>query len=89
MDFSRSEFNVSHHHHHPAHGQTESMTDAEKFKIILDHWIEHNTAHREEFERWAQRARGAGLGEVFREVEAAAGKLAEANAHLLKAMSHL
>jgi hypothetical protein len=65
------------------------MTDAEKFKIILDHWIEHNTAHREEFERWAQRARGAGMEEVFREVEAAAGELEEANAHLRKAISCL
>jgi hypothetical protein len=65
------------------------MTDAEKLKTLLEHWIEHNTAHREEFERWAQRARGAGLGEVSREVEAAAGELREANEHLRKAMSHL
>jgi len=65
------------------------MTDAEKLKILLDHWVEHNTAHREEFERWAQRAQGAGLEEVSREVEAAARELGEANGHLLKAMSHL
>jgi len=67
----------------------QTMTDAEKLKTLLDHWIEHNTAHKEEFERWAQRARGAGLGDVSREIEAAAGKLEEANAHLQKAMSHL
>ena len=65
------------------------MTDAERLKIILDHWIEHNTAHKGEFERWAQRARGAGLGDVSREIEAAAGKLEEANGHLRKAMGHL
>ena len=80
---------MSHHHHIAAHGQMDSMTDAEKLKILLDHWIEHNTAHKEEFERWAQRARGAGLEAVFREIEAAAEKLEEANAHLRKAISHL
>lgn len=65
------------------------MNDAEKLRVLLDHWIEHNTAHKGEFERWAQRARGVGLEDVFRGIEAAAEKLEEANEHLRKAMSHL
>ena len=77
------------HHHAAPHGSVETMTDAEKLKALLDHWAEHNTAHREEFERWARRARGAGLEEVAREIETAAGKLEEANAYLHKALSHL
>jgi hypothetical protein len=65
------------------------MTDAEKLKTLLDHWIEHNAAHREEFERWGQRAREAGLEEVSREIAAAAGKLEEVNACLHRAMGHV
>ncbi len=65
------------------------MTDAEKVKHLLEHWVEHNSDPREEFEKWAQRSRGAGLEDVAREIEAAAGKLEEANANLQKALSHL
>ena len=81
---------MAHHHHHTAaQGTSDSMTDAERLRILLDHWVEHNVAHGEEFERWAQRARGAGLEDVAREIEAAVGKLEEANASLERAMWHL
>ena len=29
------------------------MDDIEKLRILIPHWIEHNTEHAAEFERWA------------------------------------
>jgi hypothetical protein len=33
--------------------------DAEKLRILLPHWIEHNYEHAEEFREWATRVRFA------------------------------
>jgi hypothetical protein len=30
------------------------MEDAEKLRILIPHWIEHNAEHAAEFERWAR-----------------------------------
>ncbi len=31
------------------------MSDLEKLRVMLPHWIEHNQGHGEEFSLWAQR----------------------------------
>ncbi len=31
------------------------MTDLEKLRVMLPHWIEHNRGHGEEFAQWAER----------------------------------
>jgi len=65
------------------------MDIAEKLSILLDHWIEHNAAHEEEFGKWAQRAEEAGLKEVSGEISAATESLQEATHNLRLALSHL
>ncbi len=65
------------------------MQDVERFRVLLEHWIEHNVAHRAEFEKWAQRARDADLSEVSRSIAAAADGIRKINAHLRDAMTHL
>ena len=65
------------------------MQDAEKLQVLLEHWIEHNASHGEEFEKWAQRANQAGLSEVSREISAAAGRLREATDCLCRALTDL
>ena len=65
------------------------MEDAEKLPVLLEHWIEHNASHGEEFEKWAQRAREAGLDAVSGEIEAAAEGMLEATRRLRKALEHL
>jgi hypothetical protein len=32
------------------------MVEAEKLRILLPHWIEHNSEHAQEFRDWAERA---------------------------------
>ena len=70
-------------------GKAGAMKDREKLQVLLEHWVEHNAAHEEEFEKWAQRARQAGLEEVCREISGAADRLQEATRCLREALSHL
>ena len=65
------------------------MKDAEKLPVLLEHWIEHNASHGEEFEKWAQRAREAGLDAASGEISAAADGLSEVTRRLRKALGHL
>ena len=44
------------------------ISDKEKMPVLLEHWIEHNSSHEEEFEKWAQRAREAGMDQVADDV---------------------
>ena len=30
------------------------MTEIEKLRVLLPHWIEHNRSHMKEFEKWAE-----------------------------------
>jgi len=36
------------------------MTDLEKLRVLLPHWIGHNEEHQAEFERWARSCQDAG-----------------------------
>ena len=65
------------------------MEVAEKLNVLFEHWIEHNTTHEEEFEKWAQRAEEAGLKEVSGDISAAAERLQEATRCLHSARIHL
>ena len=65
------------------------MEVAEKLKVLLEHWIEHNAAHGEEFEKWAQRAKEAGLKEVSGDISAAAENLQKATRYFHSALIHL
>ena len=65
------------------------MDTKEKIETLLDHWIEHNASHGEEFGKWAQRATEAGLSEVSGDIRAAASKLQEATDCLNKALARL
>ncbi len=60
------------------------MDDADKLRVLLPHWIEHNGEHAAEFRQWAERvpvARDALL--------AAAELLAQGNARLQAALEQL
>ncbi len=70
-------------------GDAEAMQDVEKFRVLIEHWIEHNAAHGAEFEKWARRARDADLEEVSQDISAAADVLREINGRLRDAITHL
>ncbi len=61
-----------------------SMTDEEKLRVLLFHWIAHNREHADQFRRRASAA-GAAAGDI----EAAADALGLANSHLEAALKTL
>ena len=47
------------HHHGHAHSHA-PLTFSEKLVKLLDHWIQHNDHHAEDYRKWAQDARKNG-----------------------------
>lgn len=66
-----------------------AKTDMEKLQILIDHWIEHNEEHAEEFRKWADRAKSSGNAAVRDDILSAVEKLRDANEHLRKALEKL
>jgi hypothetical protein len=42
-----------------------TMTELDKLRALLPHWIEHNAEHAAEFRNWAEKARATGWEEVL------------------------
>ncbi len=62
------------------------MDQKEKLSVVIEHWIEHNENHREEYKKWAQTAGDLGLDSVRAEIEEAVEKLSQSNKHLERAL---
>jgi hypothetical protein len=56
-----------------------AMTDLEKLRRLLPHWMEHNAEHAAEFRTWAERARAEGQDEAANGINGAADKLGWVN----------
>jgi hypothetical protein len=65
------------------------MTDIEKLRALLPHWIEHNQEHGAEFLRWAEKAVSAGHGEASEPIRSAAQAMEQANVELRQALDKL
>lgn len=59
------------HHHGHAHSHT-PLSFSEKLVKLLDHWIQHNDHHAEDYRTWAQAAREKGQPAVAELLESAA-----------------
>ena len=66
-----------------------SMTDIEKLRVLLPHWLEHNASHADDYRAWIERAQAAGAEHVAEHLAAAVEKLAGANRDLQGALEHL
>ena len=62
------------------------MDDKARIKVLIDHWMEHNTGHAREFTEWAGKAEQP---EVRRHIEEAARQMEKVNDHLLAALERL
>jgi hypothetical protein len=62
------------------------LTDIEKLRRLIPHWIEHNRSHASEFVRWAELARAAGAEQTAALIENAAAQLQKAEADLSAAL---
>ena len=65
------------------------MTDVEKLRALLPHWMEHNEEHAAEFERWAEMAVSAGQGKAAERIRSAARQMEQSNAALQQALDEL
>ena len=61
-----------------------SLSDQDKLRLLLPHWMEHNQEHAEEFRRWAEKG---GLARV--DIQRAAENLESVNAILAQALEKL
>ena len=66
-----------------------SMSDIEKLRVLLPHWLEHNTAHADDYRAWVERAQAAGEPHVAEHLAAAVEKLEGVNRDLQTALEHL
>lgn len=56
------------------------MTELEKLKHLLEHWIEHNDAHVKSYNEWADKAEAIGekvLSEILRDIATESKRLEE------------
>ncbi len=65
------------------------MEEKKRLSVVIEHWIEHNQSHMDEYKKWAQKASTLNLRGVQTEIEEAIGKLSLVNQHLEKAMKAL
>lgn len=63
--------------------------DEKEFKklgILLEHWIEHNEAHAEEFREWANKVKEFNRGKVSQKITTASDYMLKANESLQDAI---
>ena len=69
--------------------ESTAMDDVEeKLNILLDYWIEHNSEHEKEFRDWADKVASLS-GDVAKQLQEAAAKMAAASDDLMKAKKAL
>jgi cobalt/nickel transport system ATP-binding protein len=59
-------------------GAAGEMTEMEKLRILLEHWMEHNHEHAETYVQWAEKAMTAGnrdVAEILKEIAAETGEI--------------
>jgi hypothetical protein len=65
------------------------VTELEKLRALLPHWMEHNEEHAAEYERWAAMAESAGHGKAAEWIRSAAQQMAHSNRTLQQALDEL
>jgi hypothetical protein len=65
------------------------VSDLDRVKKLLPHWMEHNAEHAEEFREWAERARALGANEAADGIIRAAEAMERAHDELGTALASL
>jgi len=60
--------------------------DTETMKKVMEHWIKHNHSHAEDFNKWANRAKSSGYGDIADKILQAESQMSKANEILADAM---
>lgn len=78
----------THEHHHPS-GGSGTLTDRDKLRKMIEHWIDHNVEHAKSFEQWAERARDMGEAGVADIIDRAARDMTQLNETFAEALTAL
>lgn len=62
--------------------------EAEIFKVLLAHWINHTGDHMEGYREWAEKLRGTSKDPVSKEIYLAIEKMTAAQRKLMEAKMH-
>ncbi len=62
------------------------MENIEKLRVLLQHWIDHNKGHAEEFAKWQKLMADDAKGVVADHIGGAIKEMEQANEHLAKAL---
>lgn len=62
--------------------------EKKKLSLLLEHWVEHNKEHEQDFMKWAERAKTFD-GLVYEELMEAVKHMEEVNDALLNALEHI
>lgn len=62
------------------------MDNVEKLRVLLQHWIDHNKGHVEEFETWKKKMAEDGQESLAAHITEAIKTMASVNAELGKAL---
>jgi cobalt/nickel transport system ATP-binding protein len=79
----------SHSHGHEHEDDRDRTETLRKLQVMIEHWIDHNVSHAENYREWASKASQAGEEEVSREIHLAVEASDEANKHLKRAKAIL
>ena len=64
-----------------------AISEREKLKVLLPHWVTHNKEHAEEYQKWADRASGWGDMDVVSRLKTAISEMKAVNDSLTGALS--
>ena len=79
-------------HKHNSHGHShedEGTAALRTLQIMIEHWIEHNDSHVENYKEWAAKAREAGEEEIAKEIYLAVTESDAVKNHLKRAKAIL
>jgi ABC-type glutathione transport system ATPase component len=79
----------SHNHGHEHEDDRDQTETLRKLQVMIEHWIDHNVSHAENYREWASKASHAGEEEVSREIHLAMDGSDEVNKHLKRAKAIL
>ena len=78
----------NHEHHHHNH-ETKELSLKEKLSSLFQHWIDHNSSHKESYLSWAKKAEKENLSGIVTCLEQAGNLSDEINLKLEKALKDL
>lgn len=65
------------------------LSELEKLRVLIPHWLEHSHSHQHEFEKWLEVVKDAGQSEAAEAIGKALQKLAGADKYLREALDAL